>query len=97
MYHTNIPNSYFMRTITVNIDDANTRNSSKQIKIINNIRNRSSPVLISQMDDKIIQANHTNNVYSSASLCMWFMCADVYSVSCALISYVVLIIMEIII
>ena len=83
MYYTNIPNSYFMTDDYGQffiIDDASTRNSSKQIKIINNIRNRSSPVLISQMDDKIIQANHTNNVYSTTSLCVCGLCVLMFTV-----------------
>lgn len=83
MYHTNIPNSYFMTDDYGQffiIDDANTRNSSKQIKIIDNIRNRSSTVLISQMDDKIIQANHTNNVYSTTSLCICGLCVLMFTV-----------------
>jgi len=83
MYHTNIPNSYFMADEYGQfciIDNANTRNSSKQIKIIDKIRNKSSAILISQIDDKIIQANYPNNIYSTTSLCICGICMLMFTV-----------------
>lgn len=83
MYQTNISNSYFMADDYGQffiIDDANAKHTSKQIKIINKIRNRSSPILISQIDDKIIQANNVSNIYSTTSLCICGLCVLMFTV-----------------
>jgi hypothetical protein len=86
MYQTNISNSYFMADDYGQffiIDDPNAKITSKHIKIIDKIHNRSSTVLISQIDDKIIQANDfVNDIYSttSTSLCICGLCMLMFTV-----------------